>query len=131
MGTHDHIPSMDLLQENMTRQINKMDRIALNTQEKIHIVPIKNIIRCESDVNYTFIHLTDGKRILVTKTLKEFDEMLQQSGFLRVHQSHLVNLEHISEFIKADGGHLNMSDGSYVPVSSRRRTMVLHALEEL
>lgn len=131
IGTHGHQERMDALKENMSQQIHKMEKIALNTHDKIHVVSIQQIIRCASDVNYTFIHLKGGERVLVTKTLKEFDEMLRPNGFIRVHQSHLVNGDHIKEFVKADGGQLNLSDGSYVPVSSRRRAAVIQALEEL
>lgn len=130
-NTRDSPQSLALLQENIGKHIGKMERIILNTQEKIHVVRLSDIIRLESDVNYTRFFLTQGQKVLVTRTLKEFDDMLSDNGFIRVHQSHLVNVEHIVEFVKADGGHLNLRDGSYVPVSSRRKTMVLQALEQL
>ena len=85
-----------------------MKRLALNTLEKIHITDIDNIVRCESNVNYTMFHFNEGKKLLVTKTLKEFDEMLRDYGFIRVHQSHLVNVQYIKEFVKIDGGYLVM-----------------------
>ncbi len=130
-GTKDSPQSLALLQENIGKHIGKMERIILNTQEKIHVVRLSDIIRLESDINYTRFHLTSGNKVLVTRTLKEFDGMLSDNGFIRVHQSHLVNIEHIVEFVKADGGHLNLDDGNYVPVSSRRKSLVLQALEDL
>ncbi|MBO6515362.1 MAG: response regulator transcription factor [Bacteroidia bacterium] len=130
-GTRDSPQSLELLQENIGKRIGKMERIILNTQEKIHVVRLTDIVRLESDVNYTRFHLRAGNKVLVTRTLKEFDDMLSDNGFIRVHQSHLVNVEHIVEFVKADGGHLNLNDGSYVPVSSRRKSLVLQALEDL
>lgn len=130
-GTKDSPQSLELLQENIGKHIGKMERIILNTQEKIHVVRLSDIVRLESDINYTRFHLTNGNKVLVTRTLKEFDDMLSDNGFIRVHQSHLVNIEHIVEFVKADGGHLNLDDGGYVPVSSRRKSLVLQALEGL
>ena len=129
--TRDSPQSLALLQENIGKRIGKMERLILNTQEKIHVVRVTDIIRLESDVNYTRFFLTNGNKVLVTRTLKEFDEMLSDNGFIRVHQSHLVNIEHVVEFVKADGGHINLQDGSYVPVSSRRKSVVLQALEAL
>jgi two-component system LytT family response regulator len=128
IGTIDHKESMSLLQENISKPITQMERIALNTQEKIHVERISNIVRCESDVNYTNIYLSDGSRIMVSKTLKEFDEMLKDYGFIRVHQSHLVNTEYIKAFVKTDGGHLTLSVGKYVPVSSRKKSYVMEVL---
>ena len=127
----DSPQSLEILQENIGRNIDKMERIILNTQEKIHVLRLTEIVRLESDVNYTKFYLTSGQRVMVTKTLKEYDEMLSGNGFIRAHQSHLVNSEHIVEFVKADGGQINLTDGSYVPVSSRRRAVVMQALEDL
>jgi len=127
----DSPQSLALLQENIGKQIDKMERIILNTQEKIHVVRLDDIVRLESDVNYTKFFLTNGQKVLVTRTLKEYDEMLSGNGFIRAHQSHLVNTTHIVEFVKADGGHINLSDKSYVPVSSRRKSLVLQALEQM
>ncbi len=127
----DSPQSLEVLQENIGKQIDKMERIILNTQEKIHVVRLRDIIRLESDINYTKFFLSSGQKVLVTKTLKEYDEMLSGNGFIRAHQSHLVNIDHIQEFVKADGGHINLSDGSYVPVSSRRKSAVIQALDNL
>ena len=105
-------------------------RLALHTMEKIHVVKVEEILRCESSANYTIFHLVDKRQLLVTKTLKEFDQMLVDQGFARVHQSHLVNLAYIKEFVKADGGYLVMRDGTHVPVSSRKRAQVMQLLSE-
>lgn len=101
--------------------LEKIRKIVLKTAESIHIVQIKDIVRCESDVNYTRFFMANGGKLLVSKTLKEFAEMLEPSGFFRPHQSHLVNLDHILRFDKGEGGHLVMDDGSIVPVSQRKR----------
>ena len=112
-------------------QEKKHTRLALHTMEKIHVVHVKDILRCESSANYTIFHFTDKRQLLVTKTLKEFDKLLSGQGFMRVHQSHLVNSEYIKEFVKTDGGYLIMSDSDSVPVSSRKRSEVMQMLSEL
>jgi two-component system LytT family response regulator len=116
--------------EMLTNQLQNQgtNRIALNTQDKITVVKLGEIIRCESEVNYTHFYFKDGSKVLVTKTLKEFDGLLGDKGFIRVHQSHLVNVEHIKELVKADGGTLRLSDGSSVPVSSRKKQDVINYL---
>lgn len=106
-------------------------RLALHTQEKIHVVDIADIVRCESNVNYTEFFFTNNTKLLVTKTLKEFEDLLEDHGFFRVHQSHLVNTKFIKEFIKTDGGSLRMSNGHVVPVSTRKRAQVVEMLERL
>ena len=106
-------------------------RLALHTLEKIHIVNIPDIIRCESSGNYTHFYFSDGSKLLVTRTLKEFDQMLQEHRFARVHQSHLINVDHIKEYVKLDGGYLVMRDGTRVGVSTRKKPMVMKLLGEL
>jgi two-component system, LytTR family, response regulator len=110
---------------------NKPGRIALHTTEKIIMVSLEEIIRFEADGNYTRVILAGGKTHLQSKTLKEFDDLLSQSGFFRVHQSHLVNTLHIREFVKTDGGYLLLSDQKSVPVSVRKRAEVVQMLENL
>lgn len=107
------------------------EKLALHTQEKIHIVSIKDIIRCESSVNYTEFYFQNAKKLLVTRTLKEFEDLLTDQGFYRVHQSHLINTAYIKEFVKTDGGYLLMTDGCQVPVSTRKRPDVMKMLENL
>jgi two-component system, LytTR family, response regulator len=114
------------------KNINKPnERLALHAQDKIHIVNIKDILRCESNINYTEFYFLDAKRIVVSKTLKEFEDILGDQGFYRVHQSHLVNTKMIKEFVKTEGGHLIMMDGKMVPVSTRKRPEVVKMLDEL
>jgi two-component system LytT family response regulator len=106
----------------------KSGSIALNTQEEIRLVNIADIIRLEAMSNYTNFHLAGGSKILVTKTLKEFEKVLPES-FLRVHQSHLVNRDQIDAYIKTEGGYLKMKDGADVPVSVRKKAQVVEMLK--
>lgn len=120
-----------LLNDTLKNTHKPHERLALHTMDKIHIVNIHDIIRCESNINYTEFHFCNGKKLLVTKTLKEFEDLLSDQGFYRVHQSNLVNTKYIKEFVKTDGGYLIMTDGCNVPVSTRKRPEVVKMLEEL
>jgi len=106
-----------------------LKKIILKTAESIYIVDVQDIISCESDGPYTKFSLKDDRKILVSKVLKEYDELLNGSGFFRVHKSHLINLNYIDRFNKTDGGYLVMKDGSCVPVSQRKRDRLLTFLE--
>ncbi len=120
-----------LLNESLKQGNLKQERLALHAQDKIHIVQIADIIRCESSVNYTEFFFNNAKRILVSRTLKDFEDILSDQGFYRVHQSHLVNTKMIREFVKTEGGHLIMTDGKMIPVSTRKRADVVKMLETL
>ena len=114
---------IELLKENF----HQPKRIALNTLEKIHIVQVEEILRCESNINYTMFYFTDGTKLLVTKTLKEFDKLLGGHNFIRVHQSHLINTAFIKEFTKSDG-YIIMKDGTKVPVSTRKKQVLMEMI---
>ncbi len=124
-----HKDDYRLLTENVKETASKNKRLALHSQDKIDVVEIGTIVRCESSVNYTTFYFEDGKKMLVTKTLKEFDRMLSEFGFYRVHQSHLINLDYLKEYIKTDGGYLLMKNGTSVPISTRKKSSVLKLLK--
>ena len=96
-------------------------RIALPQEDKTDFIPLRQIVRCQSESNYTRFFLESGAVIMVTRTLKEFELALESCGFIRTHQSHLVNSLHVKSLVKRDGGYLKMSDGSSVPISRTRR----------
>ena len=116
---------------NTVKEQSAPKRLALHTLEKIHVTEIADIVRCESNGNYTTFYFKDGQKLLVTKTLKEYDQMLSEYKFARVHQSHLINAQQIKEFVKIDGGYIVMRDGSKIPVSLRKKSVVMKLLEEL
>ena len=118
---------MEHLIQNLKEE-NPNKTIALSLTDSIEFVEIKSILRCESDDNYTTFHLKNNQKHLVSKTLKEFDELLSPSGFLRVHQSHLINLSEVKSFVKKEGGYILMKDNSQIPISRQRRESVLQIL---
>ncbi len=107
-----------------------LKRIILHTSDHLQIVSVSDIVRAEADSNYTSFTLSDGKHILVSRTIKEFESLLSGSGMIRVHQSHLVNLTYIDRFVKRDGGYLLLKDNTKVPVSPILKKQVLQALTE-
>lgn len=106
-------------------------RIVLNTTEKMHVVEVDSIVRCMSDDYYTWFYFTDRPSLLVSKTLKEFEQMLGSYGFIRTHKSHLVNISFIESYIKGENGQLLLKEGTKVPVSRRKKERILEILSEL
>ncbi len=123
----DSKEKIDVLLDHWSNK-NASDRIALHSNDEIKIVNLLEIVRCESDNNYTNFYFVNKGRFLVTRTLKSYDQLLNESGFIRVHQSHLVNIKHIKSYVKTDGGYLLMSDQSRVPVAVRKKAEVMDLL---
>ena len=104
-------------------------RIALNTVKETRFIPTAQIIHCESSNNYTSFFLADGEKIIVSKPIYEFEELLGNYGFVRCHQSHLVNKKYIKSWVKEDGGYLLMDNGAQVPVARSKKESLLEALK--
>jgi two-component system, LytTR family, response regulator len=119
----------DALQNNI--QPNQKRRLVLKTQESVFVVELHEIIRCEADRNYTSFFLVGGKKILVSKTLKDYETLLSSYNFLRVQQSHLINLDYVDRYDKGNGGSVVMKDGSEVPLSPAKRDVFFKILENL
>jgi two-component system LytT family response regulator len=119
----------EALQNNI--QPNQKKRLVLKTQESVYVVELHEIIRCEADRNYTSFFLSSGKKILVSKTLKEYETLLSTHNFLRVQQSHLVNLDYVDRYDKGNGGSVVMKDGSEVPLSPAKREVFFKIIENL
>jgi two-component system LytT family response regulator len=120
---------LDALKNNLHTEQSK--KIVLKEADNIHLINIEDIIHCKSDSNYTIFYFPGNKRIMVSRQLKDYEDMLDAFGFFRAHKSHLVNLEQIVRFEKADGGFLVMSDDSRVPVASRKRERLMELFERL
>ena len=120
---------LNILKQAVTNPKKNLKRISLHTQDKIIVVNIEDIIRCNSDNNYTTFYFKDNSKILVSKTLKYYADILKDYNFLRVHQSHLINKSEIKEYIKSDGGYLILKNGANIPVSVRKRAEVIQTLK--
>lgn len=104
-------------------------KIALPALTEIIYVNTNEIIHCEADNNYTMFFLESGEKILVCKSLKEYSDMLKPFGFIRTHQSHLVNIQFVRSFLKEDGGKLLLRNQLKIPISRQNRNDVKKALE--
>jgi two-component system LytT family response regulator len=116
---------------NFGSSLPDLKKIVLKTADRIYLVNVKDIVRCEAENNYTNFHLSNGNRIMVSKTIKTYETLLAEHKFLRVHQSHLVNLNYIQHFDKPDGGMLVLSDNSAIPVSHQKRGILLDYFSSL
>ena len=119
----------DALQKNINPTEKR--RLVLKTQESVHVVELDQIISCEADRNYTSFFLKYNKKILVSKTLKDYETLLSVHNFLRVQQSHLVNIDYVDRYDKKNGGAVVMKDGSEVPLSPAKRDLFFKRLENL
>lgn len=129
-----HLRLEERIHEQIAQLIQKVDRlnhhgqIALPTFEGLQMVNIDNIISCASHSNYTKVHLKKGPKLVVSKTLGDVEDLLKDYPFIRVHHSYLVNINEIDKWIKMDGGHLVMSDGSMIDVSRHKRDILIKKL---
>lgn len=96
-------------------------RIALPSADGLMILKPEQVVRCESLSNYTKVHLDDGQKVVVSKTLKEVEEILSSFEFYRIHHSHLINLNHVQRYVKTDGGYVLMTDGSNITIARNRK----------
>lgn len=122
---------LELLVEMLQEKEDKKTKIAIPESDGISIIEIDHIIRCESDGNYTKIFTADGNRIITSKTLAEYDDMLSGLQFFRVHRSHLINMNYVVKYVKADGGYLIMKDNAEVEISRRKKAEFIEQLAAL
>lgn len=120
---------LEILLQKIHSQPPAINKIALPTMEGLQMVPVDTIISCSSDRNYTVLLLKSKQKIVVSKILKDMEEMLDEYSFLRVHHSYIVNLNEITKYVKGEGGYLVMSDGSSVDVSRSRKEILLQKLQ--
>jgi two-component system, LytTR family, response regulator len=122
---------LELLMDMIVPQTKKPKKIALPTLEGFEFLELDNIIRFESDSNYVNVYQNNKKSLLVCKTLKEIEETLSDTQFIRVHNSHLVNIDFVTKYIKNAGGSLLTKDGFEVPISRLRKEYTFSRLKNL
>lgn len=119
------------LMQNITQLNDQTNRIAIPKLNGYEFVPVQNIIRCEADRDNTRIYLVDDQNIYATKGLKDFYDLLKSYGFVRVHQSHIINLYKVKAYFKGEGGYVKMIDQSTVDISRRRKQGFINQLKRL
>jgi len=118
----------NLLELIKNKDSRKDHKIALSSSKEIRFAATESIIRCESSNAYTKFFFADEKSMLVSKPIFEYEELLKDYGFIRCHQSHLVNKEYIKSLVKEDGGYLLLADKTKIPISRNKKESVLKAL---
>ncbi len=116
-----------LLAELFQQQSTVYKKLALPTNDGLEFVQIDQIIRCQSDSNYTNFYFVDGTSLLICRTLKDVEQTLNPHGFIRIHQSHLVNPKFMQKLVKHDGGYLVMTDNSQLRISKDKKNLVANA----
>lgn len=118
--------AIDRVEEQIKLQSPHLEnKITLSVQGNMHIIAIDDIIRIEADSNYSIFYIKDKPRLMVSKTLKEFDAQLSAHSFCRIHQSHLINLKHVSGIQRSDGDFVIMVNGDRVELSRRKKAEFL------
>lgn len=131
LATHIQTSQLDFLLQQLKRPETNITKIALQMQSQIRYVPLSEIIRCEADDSYTHFFLANSEKIMVSRSLKEYADLMRPSGFLRTHQSHLVNPKYVKSWLKEDGGILLLTTGEKIPVSKPNKETIKQALERL
>ncbi|MCE3277889.1 MAG: Sensory transduction protein LytT [Bacteroidetes bacterium] len=124
-------PSIEALSKNYNTLKYDSGKLALTTQTGLVFIEIKDLIRCEADGKYTNCYLVNGSKIVVSRNLKEFEDFLSEHNFIRIHNSHLVNMGFIKQYYSGRGGYVLMSDGSTVDVSQRKKEEFLKRLNKI
>jgi two-component system LytT family response regulator len=126
------LPDAENQYRTMFRNINTkagaFERLAVPTMNGLEFLKTEDIIFCEADGNYTLLHLKARQQLLVSKTLKDFETMLEDSGFCRVHHSYLINLTHILKYEKGEGGTVLLTDNHFIDVSRRKKDELLRRI---
>lgn len=119
---------VELLKQNLNHDRNEDVTIALPEINGFSIVKVKDIVRCEGERNYSRVFFANGSSVLVSRTLLDFDNLLVNHGFFRIHRSHLVNLKNVNRYLKTDGGIIELTDKTQLPVSPKNKEELLNRL---
>jgi len=120
--------SAEAIENLILSAIQKNKKISIPSHEGILWVDLDNIIRLEAESNYTHVYLKNTKKLMISKTLKSFEDQLSNTMFCRVHSTHLINLNEIEKYIKGDGGIVVLKDGANIPVSRANKADLLSKL---
>lgn len=124
LAKHRHLYTKDkweVLKGSLNNAKDQEEKIAIPTSEGLEFIPIHTILHIESSSNYSKLYLQGGKTILVTKLLKDFEDMLLPYRFFRIHNSHLINLKYIEKYIKGEGGQVRLMNGTVLDVARRKK----------
>jgi two-component system, LytTR family, response regulator len=119
---------LEMLLQKLKHPAIPINRIAIPTMEGFQLLAVESIISCEAENNYTYLFLKDKRKLIASRSLKEIEEILEDYPFVRIHHSHIVNINEVEKYIKGEGGYLIMSDGTSISVSRSRKELLLKKL---
>jgi two-component system LytT family response regulator len=119
------VAQLHALHDNLRARNGPAGKVVLPTTQGFEVVDVARIVRCQADDNYTLFVLEGKEKILVSRTLKEYEELLADFDFLRIHQSHLINAAHVKRYIKGSGGYVQLTDDAIIEVSRRKKDELL------
>ncbi|SNY95452.1 LytR/AlgR family response regulator transcription factor [Flagellimonas pacifica] len=131
MDTNVYRQQIDNLMQSLSRESNKQEKICLATTAGMEFIAIEDIVLCKAGGSYTSFILKDKKKLLVSKHLKEYENLLADQQFMRVHNSYLINLKEVKKYIKSDGGYIIMSNDMHVNLSPRKKDDLMEAMKRL
>ncbi|MBS1652025.1 MAG: response regulator transcription factor [Bacteroidetes bacterium] len=120
-NTAQGIENINFLIQQLKRSDENFQKITLPTGNAYEVINLKDIIHCSADGSYTKFHLSDSRTLLVSFSLKHYEELLPENEFFRVHHQHLINTSHVIRVLKEDSGYAIMSDGSKIEISRRKK----------
>lgn len=118
----------EVLLDNLSYTVPK--KLVVSSSKGYEYIPVENIVRLESERSYARIYLTNGRVIMVSKCLNEYQNMLSSDIFFRIHNSHLINLNHVIMYVRTDGGYVQMSDTSKIPISRSKKDIFINTMQQ-
>ncbi|RYM35462.1 response regulator transcription factor [Brumimicrobium glaciale] len=115
----------------VTNLKNNNKRIVIRTKSSMYVFDVKDIVHCQSDRNYTYFYLNDGRKVFTSRTLKDYEDTLCLPDFIRCHRSHIININYLERYDRGDGGTIVMKDGTEIPLSRLSRERFLEILDSL
>ncbi len=125
------LPQYRSVVANMSSPSKRLSRLAIPTDNEIHLQQVADIVYCKADGSYTELYLVDGQKRVVSKNIKAFENMLADSGFFRIHHSFLVNTSHIEKYVRGEGGYVIVTGEIHLTVARRKKDFLLQVLHDL
>jgi two-component system LytT family response regulator len=125
---HNKSVNFDVLLDNLQHTTPK--KLVVSSAKGYEYIPIENIVRIESERSYARIFLSNKRVIMVSKCLNEYQNMLDEYTFFRIHNSHLINLNHVVKYFRTDGGYVEMTDGSNIPISRSKKDIFINVMQK-
>ncbi|MEM9646980.1 MAG: LytTR family DNA-binding domain-containing protein [Bacteroidota bacterium] len=131
MDTNVYRQQIDTLMQNLSKETYKQEKICLATTGGMEFIAIEDIVLCKADGSYTSFVLKNKNKLMVSKHLKEYEALLGEHQFMRVHNSYVINLKEVKKYVKADGGYIMMSNDMHVSLSPRKKDELMEAMKRL